>query len=59
MRYVYTINGIGINNIVFFANKQLALAYAKVHNIRKLPNGHWGVVRVPYKMATKIRDKIQ
>lgn len=54
MSYCYFPNNIGLN-IVFFCSKQAALNYAKAHNIQKLSNGHFGIVRVNDQIATKIR----
>lgn len=56
MRYAYTVNSIGLNNIVFFASKHAALNYAKAHDIRKLQNGRWGIVRVWAKIASAVRE---
>ena len=56
MRYVYTVNNIGLDNIVYFASKRAALNYAKRHNIHKLSNGHWGIVRVLSYIAANVRE---
>ena len=56
MRYVYTVNNIGLENIVYFASKRAALNYAKRHNIRKLSNGHWGIVRTLSCIAVDVRE---
>lgn len=55
MRYVYTVNGIGLN-IIFFASKRAALNYAKAHNIQKLQNGRWGIVRTNERIASAVRN---
>lgn len=55
MKYVYTINSIGLN-IVYFASKKSALNYAKAHNIRKLRNDKWGIIRISEKSALEIRN---
>ena len=55
MRYVYTVNGIGLD-IVFFASKRATLNYARAHNIRKLQNGKWGIVRVWNQTADAVRN---
>lgn len=57
MRYVYTVNNIGFENIVYFASKRAALNYAKRHNIRKLSNdGHWGIICVLSSIAANVRE---
>jgi hypothetical protein len=56
MRYVYTVNSIGLDKIVFFASKRAALNYAKRHNIRKLSNGHYGIFRVLCYIAADMRE---
>jgi hypothetical protein len=56
MRYVYTVNNIGLENTVYFASKRAALNYAKRHNIRKLNNGHWGIVRTLSCIAVDVRE---
>ena len=56
MRYVYSINSIGLD-IVFFASKRAALNYAKTHNIRKLSNGHWVIFRLSIENAIRLREE--
>lgn len=56
MRYVYTVNNIGFENIVYFASKRAALNYAKRHNIHKLSNGHYGIFRVLSSIAFEVRE---
>lgn len=56
MRYVYTVNNIGLYNIVYFASKRAALNYAKRHNIRKISNGHYGIFRVLSSIAFEVRE---
>jgi len=56
MSYVYTVNGIGLK-IVFFASKRAALNYAHAHNLPKLRNGHYGIVRARTSIATLVREE--
>lgn len=55
MRYVYSVNSIGLN-IVFFASKKAALNYANKHNIPKLSNGKWGIIRTTVTAAVEVRE---
>lgn len=56
MHYVYTVNNIGLENIVYFASKRAALNYAKSHNIRKLSNDYYGIFRVLSSIAFDVRE---
>ena len=53
--YVYTINSIGINNIVYFASKKSALNYAIKHNI-KCADGKIRLVRCRPDIAQGVRE---
>ena len=55
MSYVYTINSIGINNIVFFSSTNSAYNYAVEHNIR-MANGKIKVMRCTINNAIAVRD---
>ena len=54
MSYCYYPMNIGLD-IVFFCSKRAALNYAKAHNIPKLSNGRWGIVRANDKIAAEVR----
>lgn len=56
MSSVYTINGIGLNNIIYFGSKKAALNYAAKHNLPKLPNGYWGLIKESSNMAYLYRE---
>lgn len=56
MSKVYTINGIGLNNIVYFGSKKAALNYAAKHNLPKLSNGYWGLIKESNNMAYLFRE---
>lgn len=53
--YVYTINSIGLNNIVYFASKRAALNYAIKHNI-KCADGKIRLVRCRPDIAKLVRE---
>lgn len=55
MSYCYYPMNIGLD-IVFFCSKRAALNYAKAHNIPKLSNGRWGIVRANDKIAAEVRN---
>lgn len=56
MKYVYTINSIGLD-VVYFANKRSALNYAKLHNIRTIKNGWHGIFRLSVREAFDLRNE--
>ena len=53
MRYLYTINSIGLN-IVFFASTHAAYNYAVKHNIR-MANGKIKIHRCRFDVASAVR----
>lgn len=57
MSYCYFPNNIGLD-IVFFGSKRAALNYAKAHNIPKLSNGRFGIVRSNVKIAAKVWEDL-
>lgn len=54
MRYVYTINSIGLN-IVYFASRRAAYKYAERHNIR-MADGKIRIVRCRSEIAQLVRE---
>ena len=58
MIYVYTINSIGINNIVFFSSTNSAYNYAIEHNIR-MANGKIKVMRCTINNAIAVRGDVR
>ena len=58
MSYVYTINSIGINNIVFFSSTNSAYNYAVEHNIR-MQNGKIKVMRCTINNAMAVRGDVK
>ena len=54
MSYVYTINSMGLNNIVFFSSAHSAYNYAVEHNIR-MSNGKIKVMRCTINNAIAVR----
>ena len=58
MSYVYTINSIGLNNIVFFSSTHSAYNYAVEHNIR-MANGKIKVMRCTINNAIAVRDDVR
>lgn len=57
MSYVYTLNSIGLNNIVFFSSTHSAYNYAVDHNIR-MSNGKIKVMRCTINNAIAVRDDV-
>lgn len=57
MSYVYTLNSIGLNNIVFFSSTHSAYNYAVKHNIR-MANGNIKVIRCPINCAIDIDEDV-
>ena len=57
MIYVYTLNSIGINNIVFFSSTHSAYNYAVKHNIR-MANGKIKVVRCKSYTAISVLENV-
>ena len=55
MIYAYTLNSIGLNNIVFFSSTNSAYNYAVKHNIR-MANGKIKVMRCTINNAIAVRD---
>ena len=58
MSYVYTVNSIGLNNIVFFSSTHSAYNYAVKHNIR-MANGKIKVVRCKSYTANAVRGDVR
>ena len=58
MSYVYTINSIGLNNIVFFSSTNSAYNYAVEHNIR-MSNGKIKVMRCTINNAIAVRNDVR
>ena len=58
MSYVYTLNSIGLNNIVFFSSTHSAYNYAVEHNIR-MSNGKIKVMRCTINNAIAVRDDVR
>ena len=58
MIYVYTINSIGLNNIVFFSSTHSVYNYAVKHNIR-MANGKIKVVRCKSYTANAVRGDVR
>ena len=58
MSYVYTINSIGLNNIVFFSSTNSAYNYAVEHNIR-MSNGKIKVMRCTINNAIAVRGDVR
>ena len=57
--WVYSINSIGFDNLIFFASKQAALNYAKKHDFCPKINGKYIIIKVNYKIAKDVRDEWQ
>ena len=57
MIYVYTLNSIGLNNIVFFSSTNSAYNYAVKHNIR-MANGKIKVVRCKSYTAISVLEDV-
>ena len=57
MIYVYTLNSIGLNNIVFFSSTNSAYNYAVKHNIR-MANGKIKVVRCKSYTAISVLENV-
>ena len=58
MIYVYTLNSIGLNNIVFFSSTNSAYNYAVNHDIR-MANGKIKVVRCKSYTANAVRGDVR
>ena len=58
MSYVYTINSIGCNNVVFFSSTNSAYNYAVEHNIR-MQNGKIKVMRCTINNAMAVRGDVR
>ena len=58
MSYVYTLNSIGRNNIVFFSSAHSAYNYAVEHNIR-MANGKVKVMRCTINNAFAVRGDVK
>ena len=58
MIYVYTINSIGLNNIVFFSSTHSAHNYAVKHNIRMI-NGKIKVIRCTISNARAVLGDVR
>ena len=58
MIYVYTINSIHLNNIVFFSSTHSAYNYAVKHNIR-MSNGKIKVMRCTINNAIAVRGEVR
>lgn len=54
MSFVYTINSIGLD-LVFFSNKRSALNYAIKHNLPKLRDNRYGIVKTRTNIADEVR----
>ena len=57
MIYVYTLNSIGLNNIVFFSSTNSAYNYAVKHDIR-MANGKIKVMRCTANGAIEILEDV-
>ena len=58
MIYVYTLNSIGLNNIVFFSSTHSAHNYVVKHNIR-MTNGKIKVMRCTINNARAVRGDVR
>lgn len=58
MSYVYTLNSIGLNNIVFFSSTHSAYNYAVKHNIR-MANENIKVIRSTINCAIEILEDVK
>jgi len=57
--YVYSINSMGLDNLVFFASKRAALNYAKNHDFCPKINGRYIIFKANYKISKRVRDEWQ
>lgn len=54
--YVYSINSMGLQNLVFFASKRAALQYARTHSFCPKINGRYILFKSSPYIAQRVRD---